>query len=174
MTSSRQWGPVSRIALMSAAAIAVIALAIGVTIWRYETAVSGWRSADANRSEAQKAGALIGLIWHERTVMTEYLIGHRPIELRELAEERADFARVAPHLTPGTASGRQAQARAVAAHDALYRQFRRISGIAGGKRESALMSADKLDGPSAAAVNATIAVGHAEARDAAAPAVSAE
>jgi len=85
VTSRLQRGPTSRIIAGSAVAIVVIALAIGITIWRYETAISDWKRADAARGESKNAAGLVGTVWHERSLMTEYLIGHRGIELRELA-----------------------------------------------------------------------------------------
>jgi methyl-accepting chemotaxis protein len=172
--SRLQRGPTSRIIAGSAVAIVVIALAIGVTIWRYETAISDWKRADAARGESKSAAGLVGTIWSERAVMTEYLIGHRGIELRELAVQRAHFAGTASLLTLSTASGRRALARAEAADKALYQQFRHVSGLDGTTHSSALVGADRLDGASNTALNATAAVVHSEAQDAAAAAASAE
>ena len=49
VTSRLQRGPNSRIILGSATAIVIIALAITIAIWRYETALSDWKRAEAAR-----------------------------------------------------------------------------------------------------------------------------
>src|SRR6266568_3443264 len=127
VTSRLQRGPNSRIILGSATAIVVIALAITITIWRYETALSDWKRAEAARVEANKAAGLVSIFWHERTEMTEYLIAPNAVTSHDIAAQRGDFVSITSLLTPDTANGRRDLARAAAAHAASYRSFLRIS-----------------------------------------------
>ena len=46
-----------RVALVSAAAVAVIAAAVLITIWRYEAAISKWDAAQDEESDAARATA---------------------------------------------------------------------------------------------------------------------
>jgi methyl-accepting chemotaxis protein len=167
VTKSFRRGPISGIVLGSAAAVAVIAVAIAVAIWRYETAISNWQRADAALDESKAAAGLIGTLWHERGVMTEYLIGHKHHELSELAVQRAHFARTTGQLSPNTRSGRLALRQDEAAQKNFYQDFLRIGTPSRGHHTSTLVNVDRLDGPAAAVQAATIAVVRAETRDAA-------
>ena len=57
--SSLRQGPIGRIVVWSAIAVVVIAAAIGITIWRYEAAISDWQRADAASGESKLAAGLI-------------------------------------------------------------------------------------------------------------------
>src|SRR5579859_3435795 len=96
-----------RIVLGSATAIVVIALAIVITIWRYDTAISSWQRVDDAREESALAVGLTGTVWHERNEMTQYLLAANPATAREIVALRTGFTRVAHVLTPDTSSGRR-------------------------------------------------------------------
>jgi methyl-accepting chemotaxis protein len=95
-------GSARRVALLSAVVVAVIAAAILITIWRYEAAISKWGAAQNEESEAASAAALIGIFWHEREAMNEYLVVPSPRVLGELRSQQSAFTRVAATVTPET------------------------------------------------------------------------
>jgi len=91
-----------RVALVSAVAVAVIAAAVLITIWRYEAAISKWDAAQDEESDAARATALIGIFWHEREAMDEYLLVPSPGVLAEIRSQQSAFTRVAGTATPET------------------------------------------------------------------------
>ena len=149
MTSRLQRGPNSRIILGSATAIVIIALAITIAIWRYETALSDWKRAEAARVEANKAAGLVSIFWHERTEMTEHLIAPNAATSHDIAEQHGDFVSITSLLTPDTADGRRDVARAAAAHAAFYRSFLRISKSTRRSPATEVAGLDHLDAVSA-------------------------
>jgi methyl-accepting chemotaxis protein len=92
-----------RVAVVSAAVVAVIAAAVLITIWRYEAAVSKWDAAQDEESDAASATSLIGIFWHEREAMNEYLLVPSPAVLAEIRSQQSAFTRIAATVTPETA-----------------------------------------------------------------------
>ncbi|HEY6479906.1 MAG TPA: methyl-accepting chemotaxis protein [Streptosporangiaceae bacterium] len=84
MPKELHWGSARRVTAVSVAVVAVIAASVGVTIWRYEAALS--RSAVAVDAYHDKAltEILIGLFWRERETMREILLTGSPTARREL------------------------------------------------------------------------------------------
>jgi len=95
-------GPARRVALVSAAAVAVIAAALLITIWRYEVAVSKSDTARNEAGEAASESSLIGIFWHEREAMNEYLLAPSPAVLAEIRSQLPVFSRIAAAVTPET------------------------------------------------------------------------
>src|ERR1700735_4675480 len=89
-----------RVAVVSGAVVAVIAAAVLITIWRYEAAISKWDAAQDEESDAASSTALIGIFWHEREAMNEYLLVPSPAVLAEIRAKQAAFTRIAATGTP--------------------------------------------------------------------------
>src|ERR1700688_2023025 len=85
-------GSVRRFAAVSVVAGIVIAVAVGVTIWRYEEALAASRSALHARYDERLAEKLVATFWHEHVAMNEYLIAPTPDSMDEIGRARADFA----------------------------------------------------------------------------------
>ena len=66
-------GSARRVAALSVVAVTVIAAAIGVTIWRYEDALSRSEMAIDARADATLTEALDADFWHQREATHEYL-----------------------------------------------------------------------------------------------------
>src|SRR5579859_3005871 len=156
----------SRIIAGSAATIAVIALAIVITIWRYEAAISSWRRADSARAEAATAAGLIGTVWQERNEMTQYLLAANPATGRQIVALRGGFTRVARFLTPDTSSGVRKLAEAKVAFNHFYHDYQQINRSTKSNVKTELASVSRLDADSAGAVNAVAAVVKDESHDA--------
>jgi hypothetical protein len=120
-----------RVAVMSAVAIALIAAAVLITIWRYESAVSMWDSAQDETSDAGGAAALIGVFWHEREAMNEYLLSPSPAVLAEIRSQQPLFTKLAATVTPETSSEVSALQLASRGNLALQSAFTSVKGDAG-------------------------------------------
>ncbi len=94
---------VRRVALLSAAAVAVIAVAVLIAVWRYDAAVSQGHDAQDEAGDAVAATALIGVFWHEREAMNEYLLAPSPAVLAGIRSQQPLFTRAAATVTPETA-----------------------------------------------------------------------
>jgi hypothetical protein len=119
------------VALVSAAAVAVIAAAVLLTIWRYEAAVSKWDAAQDQESDAASATALIGIFWHEREAMDEYLLVPSPALLAEVKAQQSAFTQVAATITPETPTEVSALQAASRGNPALQSAFTSVKGDAG-------------------------------------------
>jgi methyl-accepting chemotaxis protein len=125
-------GSARRVLAVSVAAVAVIATAVGVTIWRYEVALASSRAAlDANH-DAVLTTTLSAIFWHQREAMHEYLFEPGPAFLREIATQRNQFAATSARLTisesPAEARFRVLAATANARLAALFGQLRGAAG----------------------------------------------
>ena len=132
MARERYWESARRMAAVSVAVVAVIAASVGVTIWRYEVALS--RSAEQldARSETVLTATLASLFWHEREAMREDLLTPSPDVLLEIRAAGAQFAATAATLArdepPGEALFRAQAASANRSFLALYIQLRKMAG----------------------------------------------
>jgi len=122
---------VRRVALLSAAAVALIAAAVLITVWRYEAAVSKWDTAQDEESDSASATALIGIFWHEREAMNEYLVTPSPAVLAEIRSQQPAFARIAATVTPETAREIASLQLATRGNLALQSAFRPLQADAG-------------------------------------------
>jgi methyl-accepting chemotaxis protein len=129
MPKELHWGSARRVTAVSAAVVAVIAASVGVTIWRYEAALS--RSAVAVDAYHDKAltEELIGLFWRERESMREVLLTGSPTgksQLRAVGDRfAATSATLATSEPPGEA---RFQAQALAAEKGYSALFARVEG----------------------------------------------
>jgi methyl-accepting chemotaxis protein len=87
-----------RFAAVSAAVVVLLAVAVSVTIWRYQVAVDKSRIAADALGDARLTNALIATFWHEREAMNEYLFVPSGALLREVADVRVEFANTAARL----------------------------------------------------------------------------
>jgi len=120
-------GPARRIALSSATIVGLLAVAVGVTIWRYEHAVSQDRVALGARADKLRAEQAVTLFWRERESMNEYLLQHASEHLREVAAEQREFQSVTGGLGADVALERTLVAQSRAANDAFVRAFDRTA-----------------------------------------------
>ncbi len=132
MSKEMLGGSARRVATVSVAVIAVIAASMGVTIWRYEEALSRSAAAIDGHRDAVLTQALVAAYWHEREATQAYLSAPSPAAFHEVTLEHAQFTATAdaPGLT-GSAAETSFRAQAVAGNDRLYALFTRIRGAAG-------------------------------------------
>jgi hypothetical protein len=129
MPKELHWGSARRVTAVSVAVVAVIAASVGITIWRYEAALS--RSAVAVDAYHDKAltEELIGLFWREREAMREILLTGSPtakLELRTASDRfTATSATLATSEPPAEA---RFQAQALAGEKGYSALFARVRG----------------------------------------------
>ena len=132
MGRERYWESARRVAAVSVAVVAVIAASVGVTIWRYEVALSRSAAQLDARGDAVHMQMLVGLFWHEREAMREDLLTPSPDVLLEIRAAGAQFAATAATLArdepPGEARFRAQAAAANRSFLALYIQLRMAAG----------------------------------------------
>ena len=131
MSKDSLGGSTRRVTLVSAAAVAVIALAVCLTIWRYDVAVARQSEAQEEEAEAGGARALIGIFWHEREAMNECLLVPSPAVLTEISAQSPAFQRVAATITPETALETRSLQQALTGNAALQAAFSPLESDAG-------------------------------------------
>src|ERR1017187_6371027 len=124
-------GSARRVVAVSVAAIAVIAIAVGVTIWRYEVALTRSEEALDSAGDARSSVLLVSAFWHDREAMNEYLIAPSPAVADEVAAQQGPFKRIAATITPEDPAEALALSRATAAYANLYSIFNRVRGAGG-------------------------------------------
>ena len=117
-------GSARRVAALSVVAVTVIAAAIGVTIWRYEYALSRSDVAIDARADAALSETLDATFWHEREATHEYLNTASPEVAQEVDSQRQQFRRTADTLAKaeGTTEARL-RAQAVAGNERFSALF---------------------------------------------------
>src|SRR5215208_442377 len=94
-------GSPARIALAILVVVALVAAAVGVTVWRYDYALNESDAAQVSTFEQYSSQKATSAFWHEREAMNEYLLLHESELLDEIDEQRAAFARIKRELPPG-------------------------------------------------------------------------
>jgi methyl-accepting chemotaxis protein len=115
--------PKGRIAAASAAIVILLAGSIGVTLWRYETAIDAYQNArDARTSllSVEKAGEAF---FREQSAIFSYTTQPSAADLLKLHAARAEFTRELAQLRPQTDLERSLRIQALAANEAAIRNF---------------------------------------------------
>jgi methyl-accepting chemotaxis protein len=125
-------GSARRVAALSVVAVTVIAAAIGVTIWRYENALSRSDMAIDARADATLSETLDAAFWHEREATHEYLNTGSSDIAQEVDSQRQQFRDTADTLAKaeGTTEARL-RARAVAGNERFFALFDQVRTSAG-------------------------------------------
>lgn len=116
--------PRSRIAAASAAIVVLLAGSIGVTLWRYETAISAYENAREARTSSLSVERAGEAFFREQAAIFSYSTQPSPSDLRNLHSARADFIGALGVLKPQTNLEENLRAQALAANAAAIRNFR--------------------------------------------------
>src|ERR1022692_3354170 len=134
MPKELQWWSARRVAAVSVAVVVVIAASVGVTIWRYEAALS--RSAvelDAH-IDAQRMETLAAIFWHEREAMREDLLSPSPDVLLEIRATEGQFEATAATLARNEQPAEaRLRAQATAGNSTFAALYIRLLSSAGSK-----------------------------------------
>jgi methyl-accepting chemotaxis protein len=149
MPRKLRWESARRVTAVSAAAIAVIAACVGVTIWRYEAALS--RSAISVSAYRDKAftQTLIGLFWRERQAMYAELLRPSPALRAQIDATSAEFGATAAELIrsdlPDLPTTAELKAQAAAAEQDFTARFARLLHDIPDTRSGAVAINNELD-----------------------------
>jgi hypothetical protein len=124
-------GPARSIAVASLVLVPLIAVAVGVTLWRYEFAVGQGRTALDARSEEFQTGQAETAFWHEREAMNKFLIRPSGVIAAEVATQRVSFNSATETLSVGFPQERALVLAARRGNDAFVAMFERDRGEAG-------------------------------------------
>jgi methyl-accepting chemotaxis protein len=139
-------GPARRIALASAATVVLFGVAIGLTLWRYEVAVSQDRSALTARSESLRSAQAETWFWRERESMNEYLLAPSAELEGEVTSEHASFNSQTAGLGSDVAVEATLVAQARSANNAFVQAFESDKGRAAHGHSQVLAVLNILDG----------------------------
>ena len=106
MLRAKAQSPVARIALAIAVLVALLATAVGVTIWKYDHALAKAEAAQESRTEEYRSQKAATTFWNEREAMNEYLLIPEAELLAEVEEMRAEFQSVEADLGDGSPGAR--------------------------------------------------------------------
>ena len=125
-------GSTRRVAAVSAAAVVLIAVLSGVTIWRYQAALSRSATALDARHDARLTQVLVATFWHEHEAMNEYLTAPSPVLLNEVQAARNQFLTTSVNLgATQTPIETRLRLQATAAENGFFALFTHIQGAAG-------------------------------------------
>jgi methyl-accepting chemotaxis protein len=116
--------PTRRILFASLAILLLLAAALGVTIWRYESALDQYQSkALRARDDAALVEDAIGAFWQEEAAIFSYVSQQSDEVLARLDAARRDFVSTLNRLSIYTPLGAELQQRALAANRASITNF---------------------------------------------------
>jgi methyl-accepting chemotaxis protein len=116
--------PASRIAAASALIVILIAGAIGVTLWRYESALNRYQhDALAARSNAQTVEKAMSAFWQEQTAIFSYVAQQSKVSLANVELARTTFVSLLKTLETKTAGEDALRVQALAANRKAYLNF---------------------------------------------------
>jgi methyl-accepting chemotaxis protein len=124
-------GPAKRIALASALVVALLAAAVGISLWRYEHAVDRFHFVVATEAERARVEEASVDFWREATAANEFLLKPSAALMDELRVAHADFR--AAMATLGTDDPEEGNFAAAArsANEEFVARFERLRGAAG-------------------------------------------
>jgi methyl-accepting chemotaxis protein len=155
-------------AVASATVVAVIAASIGITIWRYETAVSSGAAAANTLRTARAADQLVIEFQQEQSAAEQYLLSPSAGALQDVNEERSQFGQELTVLqhTPSHADN-LAIAQAGVSEQYYYTSFTSLRGVAGKGAAALTRAGARLDAAASRVLGPLNTVQQVEARGAA-------
>jgi methyl-accepting chemotaxis protein len=139
-------GPARRVALSSALIALLLAVAVGVTIWRYDHATSSYKVAVVTRDDQVAVERAVTLFWRERESTNEFLIKASPDVASEASGEFAQFGQATQNLGANDAVERSLAQQARNANSNFAAAFQSIGGAAGKGSARELAAIAVLDG----------------------------
>ncbi len=116
-------GPARRIAAASAAIVILLAGAIGVTLWRYESAIDRYQHARGSQSDAQSVQQAASAFWNEQAAIFAYSTQQNVSELQRLSEARQQFTSLLGSLEPRSDAESRYREQALKANDNAIKNF---------------------------------------------------
>jgi methyl-accepting chemotaxis protein len=124
-------GPTRRILTAIVVAAAILGIAVGISIWSYEAAITKNNEALKASGEALRAQQAEGAFFHERESMNEFLIGASSTARVEIRHEAAVLAVALTGLGADVAREAALVQKARGANKTLLAEFARVEKAAG-------------------------------------------
>jgi methyl-accepting chemotaxis protein len=138
-------GLARRVVALSLSVVVLIAVLVGVTIWRFEDALSRSAVALDARHDARLTQQLVAIFWHEREAMAEYLSVPASGIWQEISAQRAQFSATSVTLGASqTAIETRLRLQATAENNRYWNLFARIHGAAGTTTAREIMAVSQL------------------------------
>ena len=154
-----------RFAAVSVVAVAVIATAVGVTIWRYEDALSRSAVALDARSDAALTETLSSDFWHEHEAINEYFLAPSPAIFAEVSAQRRQFAATSAALgATQTPTETRFREQASSGDNAFIAAFTRLAGAAGSTSAREVAAITRLGADEAFVLRPLGELDHAQAQ----------
>jgi methyl-accepting chemotaxis protein len=132
MPNKLSHGAAWKVAVVSALAVVLIAAAIGITIWRYESALASGGVAVNSLNTARAADRLVIEFQEEQSAVVNFMVGPSPATLRQVTLTRAQFNRTQAVLRRASGStGDQTVVQAAAKERYFYGVFTSLRHLAG-------------------------------------------
>ena len=116
--------PARRIATASAAIVILLAGAIGITLWRYESAIDRYQHARNVQDDARNVENALGAFWREQAAIFAYTTQQSTSELQNLDSARREFTDTMRALTVDTPEKAEVRDRALKANLIVLENFR--------------------------------------------------
>ena len=126
--SETKAGSPARIALVILVVVTLLTTAVGVTIWRYDHALTASDAAQESATEVALSQKSATTFWHEREAMNEYFLLPGADVFGEVKELRNDFRELEEELPPGAHQNEEARmaSEIVKANDAYVAVFEEL------------------------------------------------
>jgi methyl-accepting chemotaxis protein len=151
-------GPARRLIAVCLAAVALITVVVGVTVWKHEAAIDRSGSALHAYHDQGLTGRLEGLFWHERETMREELLTPSPAVRAEIAATGREFAATAAALTVPEPGARQLRAQVATANRAFLATFTRVSRQSGLSRPALIAANQRMNAAEPAVLRPIVAL----------------
>ena len=119
-------GPTRRILTATVAVVTLLAVAMGISIWRYEHAISAKNTALSTLSAELGAQQVTTAFWREREAMNEYLVSGNAGVLAEIGNQAVAFNAATRELNADTPDEAALVGRAQSGNDQYLAAFRRL------------------------------------------------
>jgi signal transduction histidine kinase len=111
------------VVVVAISSVLLVATAFGLTIWRYEHAQQGGKTALDERGDRKRTEEAAKIFWHGRKAIDEYLITGEADLLAEIRSLQTEFRRVTESVAEEDETQRVALAQVRVANGRLLREF---------------------------------------------------
>jgi methyl-accepting chemotaxis protein len=120
-----------RISIAGLIVVVLLGVVVGITVWRYENALSHGGVALEGQTDKTRAAAAQAFFWQEREAMNEYLLRPSPEFLREISSAHRGFNSVTSGLGADKVDENAFTVAARAGNDSFVADFNSVRGAGG-------------------------------------------
>jgi methyl-accepting chemotaxis protein len=140
MARFRLEGPARRLALALGTMVALFAVALAITLWRYESAAGSYAKALDRETDAIAVDDANTALWKARSAALEFALTAEPKQLEEFATQEREFAAALGEFIPDTPEDATLRTEILKANDTFVANF----GKAQGKNLALIVNSEAL------------------------------